>query len=66
MQAYTEFELVNSAADDWKCVLDEGHRRQDAARAKVDRLQRQIAKAQAEVQAAHRIIKAATNAAMQE
>lgn len=55
----TAYEVANLADLDFYAVRDEGFRRQAAAEKKLDRLQKQIAKAQAEMAEATSIIEAA-------
>jgi hypothetical protein len=61
LQKWTAYEVANCADLDLYAVRAEGERRQDAAAKKLAKLQRQIAKAQAEMAEAHRIIEAALN-----
>jgi hypothetical protein len=58
LQKFNAYECINSADLDPWMVRDEGHRRQAAAVAKLARLERQMAKAQAELAESHRIIEA--------
>ena len=59
LQKMTANEVANLADLDFYAVRDEGFRRQDIAEAKVARLQKQIAKARAEMSEAAVIITAA-------
>ena len=59
LQKMTANEVANLADLDFYAVRDEGFRRQDIAEAKVARLQKQIAKARAEMAEAAVIITAA-------
>ncbi len=59
----TAHEVANLADLDWHAVRDEGFRRQQAAEAKLARLQKQIAKAQTEMADAAIIITQAELAA---
>jgi hypothetical protein len=55
---FTTYECVNSADLDPWMVRDEGFRRQAAAVKKIERLQRQLAKAQLELTESQKIITA--------
>lgn len=59
LQNYTAEQVASLADVDFYAVRDEGFRRQTAAEKKLARLQKQIAKAQAEMKEAAMIIEAA-------
>lgn len=61
LQKMKATEVANLADLDFYAVRDEGFRRQSLAEAKIARLQKQIAKAQAEMTEAAQIINAAMN-----
>ena len=61
LKKYTASEVKNLADLDKYMVRDEGHRRQEIAGKKIDKLRKQLAAALAEMAEAHEIIKAAAD-----